>query len=695
MKLFIHDKCLEKLFELPKATSKKVLEFQKKFRENSKSEAIHLEPIKIFKDQSLRTARIDQRYRAIIRVPSSGDNYHLLWVDNHDEAMDWAKNKVFEWNEMTQAAQIFTSPENVITLTVSQETTKSLFDNYSDEELLKIGVPDALLILIRNIKSLNDLEKNEQYLPQDAFENLFYLSEGISIESIIDDIQSGKVDNDDLNLQQSSINNKRSFVEIDDTLIEEIINGDLSKWQIFLHPSQRKLVEGDFKGSVKVTGGAGTGKTVVALHRLKFLSNKLNLTDEKKIVFTTFTNALTSNLNSLANKLHIDSTKYKIINIDALLKELALSSNLISSTTRFLDMFNSKSSKDVWEEILESNLSEFEISFINSEYQNVVLYQNIDSLEKYLVTSRTGRGKPITRKQKLDLWKLFELYNKYKSANNLVDRSELFNRLSDYFNNQITKPFENLIADEVQDLSNVELRFLRSLVDPKDNDLFLVGDPYQKIYSRKINFSNAGISIRGNRSRKLRINYRTSEEIKRLAITTVKSLHYDDFDGQEENLNGYLSLFHGQKPSYEIFKTKTEENEYIINHIQKLKEEGLNLNEIAIGFRTRDSLKEFKSVLHNLKIQYNDNSTSTSNDSGGVVLSTFHGIKGLEFKVVFLADLNSRTCPLIFTGFNDLEHSEKIEYENSEKSLIYVAMTRAINILFISGIGSKSNYISI
>ena len=278
MKLFIHDKCLEKLFALPKATSKKVLEFQKKFRENSKSEAIHLEPIKIFKDQSLRTARIDQRYRAIIRVPESGDNYHLLWVDNHDEAMDWAKNKVFEWNEMTQAAQIFTSPENVISLAVSQENTLGLFDDYSNEELLQIGVPDALLVLIRNIKSLNDLEKNEQYLPQDAFENLFYLSEGISIESVIEDIQSGKVDDDDLNLQQSSINNKRSFVEIDDSLVEEIINGDLSKWQIFLHPSQRKLVEGEFKGSVKVTGGAGTGKTVVALHRLKFLSNKLNQT---------------------------------------------------------------------------------------------------------------------------------------------------------------------------------------------------------------------------------------------------------------------------------------------------------------------------------------------------------------------------------------------------------------------------------
>jgi hypothetical protein len=695
MKLFIHDKCLEKLFELPKATSKKVLEFQKKFRENSKSEAIHLEPIKIFKDQSLRTARIDQKYRAIIRVPETGDNYHMLWVDNHDEAMDWAKNKVFEWNEITQAAQIFTSPDTVLIAEDNIPNVSGIYDQYPDGDLLKIGVPETLIVLVRSIKTLNDLEANESYLPQDVFENLFYLSEGISIMSLIADVEGGKVNGVDIELQQNSINNKRSFVEIDDSLMEEIINGDLSKWQIFLHPSQRKLAEGEFKGSVKVTGGAGTGKTVVALHRLKYLAQKMNLTDNRKIVFTTYTNALTSNLNQLVKKLNFDSNKYSIVNIDSLLRELALTNSLITPTTRFLDMFNSKSSKDVWEEILESNLSEFEIGFLSSEHQNVVLYHNISSLEEYLYTSRIGRGKPITRKQKMEVWSLIEKYNLYKTSNNLVDRAELFNKVSNYFNQQNIKPFTNVIADEVQDLSNVELRFLRSLVEEKDNDLFLVGDPYQKIYARKLNFSSAGIAIRGNRSKQLRINYRTSEEIKRLAISTVKSLQYDDFDGQEETLNGYLSLFHGEKPTYEIFRTKTEENDFIIEKINALKEEGLNFAEIAIGFRTKDALKEVKTILHKMKIPYNDNTTNTTNDSGGIVLSTFHGLKGLEFKAVFLADVNKRTCPLNYSGYNDLENTGKVEYENSEKSLIYVAMTRAINKLFITGIGVKSDLINI
>ncbi len=695
MKLFIHDKCLEKLFELPKATSKKVLEFQKKFRENSRSEAIHLEPIKTFKDQSLRTARIDQKYRAIIRVPETGDNYHMLWVDNHDEAMDWAKNKMFEWNEITQTAQIFTSPETIELSENHSKSSAGIFNEYSNDELMKIGVPESLLELVRRINNLNELEANEQFLPQDAFENLFYLSEGLSIHSLILEVESGKINAVSMDEQQSSINNKRSFIEMDDALMEEIINGDLSKWQIFLHPSQRKLAEGDFKGSVKVTGGAGTGKTVVALHRLKYLSQKPNLLSDFKIIFTTYTNALTTNLNQLVKKLHIDPNSFKIVNIDTLLRDLALSNNLIDSNTRFLDMFNSKSSSDVWELILENNLSEFEVGFLSAEHQNVILYNNVNSLESYLGTSRIGRGKPITRKQKMEIWSLIEKYNHYKTINNLVDRAELFNKASNFFKEQEVKPFSHVIADEVQDLSNVELRFLRSIVEEKGNDLFLVGDPFQRIYAKKLNFSSAGISVRGNRSKQLRINYRTSEEIKRLAISTVKGLKYDDFDGEEETLNGYLSLFHGQKPSYEIFKTKTDETEYIIERIKELKSEGVNYSDIAIGFRTKDALKEVKTALHKLKLPYNDNTTNTINDSGGIVLSTFHGLKGLEFKVVFLADVNNRTCPLYYSGYNELDADSKLQYENSEKSLVYVAMTRAISKLLITGIGVKSALISI
>lgn len=684
---------MEQLFELPKAVQKNVLDFQRKFRTNSKSEAIHLEPIKVFKDKQLRTARITDKYRAIIRVPETGDNYYLLWVDNHDEAMDWAKNKIFQWNEHTQAAQIFNAPE----ITESASATaipesKALYARYSDDQLLGIGVPESLIVIVRSIYDLNDLSRIESQLPADAFENLFYLSEGYNIDALISEVNEGRSATANEN---DSFNNKRSFVEINDELMEEIIHGELSKWQIFLHPSQRKLVESDFKGSVKVTGGAGTGKTVVALHRLKHFADHLDTSQKDKIVFTTFTNALTTNLVGLSKKMGIDQSRVVITNIDSLVRELADQFKLKAKSDRILDMQNTKSSDELWNEVLEQTLSEFDLSFIKAEHQNVILYNNIQDLEAYLRVSRIGRGKPITRKQKMDLWQLIEIYNDKKQAQGLLDRSELFNIVSSHLISNRIFPFKHVIADEVQDMSNIELRFLRSLTEPKENDLFLVGDPYQKIYAKKINFSSAGISIRGNRSKQLRINYRTSEEIKRLALTAIQGLSYDDFDGESEKLNGYLSLFHGEKPTYEIFKTKGDEIAAIVDYIKEFREKGLRYNDIAIGFRTKDALKDIKTSLHKLKIPYNDNTTTNSNDHSGVVLSTFHGMKGLEFKAVILSDVNNRTCPLHFGRLNENDEMSKEDYLNSEKSLLYVAISRAIQVLRLTGTGVKSEMVRV
>ena len=692
----MHDKCLEQMFDLPKAIQKKVLEFQRKFRENSKSDAINLESINTFKDQQLRTARIDDKYRAIIKVPESGDSYYLLWVDNHDDAMDWAKNKMFYWNENTQTAQIFIAPETNLLQDVAPSIKQSLlFSDYTDEQLTLIGIPSTLLNLVRSIKDLNELGDCEKYLPADAFENLYNLTEGSNIEILIAEVNEGKIDSKLIEDQINSTNNKRSFVQVDDALMNEIINGELSKWQVFLHPAQRKLVESNFKGSVKVTGGGGTGKTVVALHRLKFLSSIVGDKDDRKIVFTTFTNALTTNLTSLARKLSITESKVLITNIDSLVRDLAKDYGIITKSTRILDFINTKSSYELWDEILEQNLSEFDTYFLTSEYQNVILFNNIQTIEDYLKISRFGRGKPITRKQKMDIWHLVELYNSKKKAEGYLDRLELFNLVATHLTALPIKPFKYLIADEIQDLSNVELRFLRSLVEEKENDLFLVGDPFQKIYTRKLNFTSAGISIRGNRSKQLRINYRTTEEIKRLAMSAVKGISYDDFDGEAETLNGYLSLFHGETPTYEVFKTKNEEMNAITTYISYLREQGFQYNDIAIGFRTKESKKDFRNHLHKLKIPYFDNSGTNFKEPIGIVLSTFHGLKGLEFKAVLLSDVNNRTSPLFHQKLDEMEKQEKDEYLQSERSLIYVAITRAMSILKIYGTGVKSTLITL
>lgn len=687
---------MEQLFDLPKAVQKNVLSFQKKFRENSKSEAIHLEPIITFKDPLLRTARIDQKYRAIIRVPETGDSYYMLWVDNHDEAMDWAKNKIFHWNENTQASQIFTSlTSDQIVEPIQDDSNLGLYSNIIENDLKAIGVPDALMPLVRSIRNIDELGEAEKYLPEDVFERLFYLSEGANIELLKAEVEEGKkaIPGDEDNGQ--SINDKRYFVEVDDELMSEILNGELSKWQIFLHPTQRLMVESNFKGSVKITGGAGTGKTVVALHRLKHLALLPSPTDKRKVVFTTFTNALTTNLKKLAAKLNIDATKYIITNLDSLVREIAIEQNIVPQNFRVLNMPNTKTSLELWEGIMENNLSSIETDFIHDEYQNVILFNSIDDLDGYLKVSRPGRGKPISRKMKMDIWTLVEKYKEIKVSERFYDRAELFNIVTTFLNGQLVKPYKYVIADEIQDFSNIELRFIRSLVEEKNNDLFLVGDPYQKIYAKNLNFTNSGISIRGNRSKKLRINYRTSEEIKRLAISSIRGIHYDDFDGEEENLNGYLSLFHGEVPTYELFKTKDEENNSVLSYLEKMRESGIQYHEICIGSRTKDALKEIKTLLHKQKLPYHDNSVSTVTNSDGIVLSTFHGMKGLEFKAVILIDVNNRTCPLYYSKLDQLEDIPKEHYFKSERSLLYVAISRAIKELKIVGTGVKSEMVQV
>lgn len=684
IRLFIHDKCLERVFQLPKDIQKKVLEFQRKFRQNTKSEAIHLEPIHDFKDPQLRTARVDQKYRAIVGVPETGSDYFLLWVDNHDEAMNWARNKVFKWNEHTKSAQLFTMPEEESQATTAVIQQKALFDAYTDEQLLDIGVPSVLLKLVRSMHSLDDLEQAEQQLPVEAFEHLFYLVDGANIQTLINEVKEGAVN------EKESINNRRSFVVADDKLLEEYLNGELSKWQLFLHPSQRKLVEGKFNGPVKVTGGGGTGKTVVALHRLNRLAALPNLT--KPVLFTTFTNALTSNLAGLIQKMDLASGSYLLRNIDGLARDLGKQYGLIDDTIKMLDMPGSKSAREVWDIILETRLTPFDAGFLEQEYQLVWLYNNIQSPDEYFKVSRIGRGKALTRKQKMEFVELVKAYQEYKVEHRLIDRAELFNRVTDRIRQEDEKPFSHIIADEVQDMSNVELRFLRTLVEEKENDLFLVGDPYQKIYARKINFAAAGINVRGNRSKRLRINYRTTEEIKRMAISTIRGFNYDDFDGAAESMDGYLSLFHGERPAYRLFKSASEEEAFIVEEVKQLIAGGEAPSFIAIACRLKEDLRAIKSALHRARVEYFD-ITDSSGHANGVQLSTFHSLKGLEFKTVFLVKVNKQTAPLQIAGLSDLEEQDKELFFQSERSLLYVAMTRAISRLIITGTGVKSNLI--
>ncbi len=696
MRLFFSDTCFDAILKLPKKIQDKVVAFQRKFRENNTTNGIHLEPIAQFRDSSLRTARIDDNYRAVVGV-LDGDNYWLLYVADHEKAYRWGINKRFAWNENTHACQIITVEETTEEVTVTTDTaaaSEAFFADVPQEKLLKIGVPQEAIGKVTAIQTLDDLDALEAVLPEDAYENIFNIMDGESIDNIIADIEEGQAHGDTDKLL--SDNNKRRFVELtDDDALQRIIEQGMDKWQIFLHPSQRKLVYADYKGTMKVSGGAGTGKTIAAIHRLKHLCEAPGA----NVLFTTYTRTLSENLAESIEKLGIAKQKYTLKNIDRVLLDTA-ERYKVKEGYKVLDYSGDEESLKLWREVLETEVTEFDEQFLYDEYIDVIVYFANKDAKQYMLQNRVGRTKALSRKQRMEIWKLVEKYVALKQQRKLVDRLELFNETTNFLTANDIHPYTNVIADEFQDFSNPELKFLRSLVAEGRNDLFLTGDPIQRIYTgRKINFSAAGINVRGVRSRQLKINYRTTEPIKRVAVSVVKGTDYDDMDGGKEKMNGYVSLIHeGEKPKYRIVDDANAEVEQVMEWIKECLDSGIKLSEICIAAPSMNLLKDIQSRLHHDGTDYRIlKGAQKQGSANGINLCTLHSLKGLEFRVVMLTGINERNMPSKAVAgypFSGMDKVGQKEYLSSKRSLLYVAITRARQLVYMVGVGEETGLVN-
>ncbi|MGL5959057.1 MAG: 3'-5' exonuclease, partial [Phocaeicola sp.] len=311
----------------------------------------------------------------------------------------------------------------------------------------------------------------------------------------------------------------------------------------------------------------------------------------------------------------------------------------------------------------------------------------------YMMQQRVGRVKALSRKQKIEIWGLVEKYITLKQKRKLVDRLELFNETTNYLNEHNIRPFTHVIADEFQDFSNPELKFLRALVSEGQNDLFLAGDPIQRIYSgRKINFSAAGINIRGVRSRRLKINYRTTEPIKRVAVGVVKGYSYDDMNGGTESMKGYVSLIHGGEiPQYKVVNNAIEEVEQVIGWINECVNSGIQLKDICIAAPSTNLTRDLQSRLHTDGTLYRVlKGANKKGASEGLSLCTLHSLKGLEFKVIILLGVNERNVPSKASEsypFSGMDKLAQKEFLSSKRSLLYVAITRARQLVYMVGYG--------
>jgi hypothetical protein len=330
-RLAISDEFFDAYSRLPRNAQGKVSEFINRFRQDPTRPGLNYESIQDSRDKRMKSVRVDQAHRAIVLKPDSGNVYILLWIAKHDDAYTWARRKVCRVNEVSGALQIIDVEDvEATTEQLSQEKTQQpgRFDQIADRQLMQLGVPEILLPAVRQVTTDEGVDQLLPHLPREASDALLMLASGYELDEVLRQLEKPKevqsVDPEDLETAlQNDDSLSRFMVITDDTELEEMLAAPLEKWRVFLHPTQRKLVERNWNGAVRVLGGAGTGKTVVAMHRAKWLVQNRFTDPTDRILFTTFTRNLAvdieANLKSICSPELM--RRIRVVNLDAWVTE--------------------------------------------------------------------------------------------------------------------------------------------------------------------------------------------------------------------------------------------------------------------------------------------------------------------------------------------------------------------------------------
>lgn len=672
---------------IPVAEKGKVMEFSNKFRNNPLLETIKYESVPERIDDKFFSVPLDEQYTCIVVKQEQYNVYLLLWVAAKEDAYVWAKNRRCEVNPISGTLQVYEVHENTTSVATG------IFASYSDGELLKLGVPDSLLNYTKSLASKTTLYKAKNIYPADAFEGLSWLAEDIPLEEVMELLDSERGEEkttDNIGAALTHPDTLKSFVVVDgEEELRNIMSAPLEKWRVFLHPAQRKLVNKDYSGPVRVLGSAGTGKTVVAMHRAKYLASKLGA--GKRILFTTFTANLAADIKENLRKIcDIDvMRKIEIINFDAWVNQYLSKSGYKARIIYDIDKL-----RELWERALiegQENIG-LPVDFYIDEWIRVVVPQEAFSLAAYVKTSRAGRGMRLDRKKRIVVWKVIEAYMSILKEDKIRDFNYAVYECSALVaKNEPDGLYSHIIVDEAQDLSDNAYKLLRIMAgEQHTNDLFIVGDAHQRIYKNRAVLSRCGINVRG-RSSILKINYRTTEEIRKAALGLLQGITFDDLDESVDVGDKCQSLTHGQYPQIKKFRDANEESNFIISEIQKLVNSGVNASNICIVTRTNRLLDNYQTVLSAQEIKSVKISRKQSDNRNidGVRLATMHRIKGLEYQFVFVVAANDGIVPLA----NAVESADKItadENMTAEKCLLYVALTRAQKMAYITGYGRMS-----
>ena len=663
---------------LPSAVQRKVDDFLVKFMATPELPGTNYEVIQGSHKNTLHSARIDQEYRVIVGHPSK-DSYLLLWVDKHDDAYHWAKGRRCEVHAQTGALQVYAVEEIRTEVFASPSAQPGIFANCKDKELLRIGVPQDLLPTLREICSDEDLEAKLPLFPAEVSDALYMMAAGTPYAEVLAQLEYAEVpesiDTSDIQAALARMESQKTFrALVGDRELNEVLSQSFEAWRVFLHPSQRKLVERDWNGPVRVLGGAGTGKTVCAMHRVRWLLQKRFASKDDRILFTTFTKNLAADIRRNLEQWVPDlMPRIEVLHLDAWVNRF------LQEHFKGLKIVYQNEKSEAWRDALASRDLDLDLdeAFYRDEWEQVVLAQGCEDETSYLKARRVGRGTSLTGAQRKLVWKVFHHYRQSLAAAKQIESDDAMRLVCRYLQaNQIPSPYRAIVVDEAQDLGYQAFALLRAIAGPeKPNDLFIVGDPHQRIYGKVANLSASGVNIRG-RGRKLRINYRTTEEIRKEAVAELQGKLVDDLDAGTDSNQGYHSLLHGAKPMRYKAKDFASEVEFVSCILDKLLQEGVRLGDCCIVCRSEDYGAQVQALLEQKGISCATIQRDTdTNHSAKLNLATMHRVKGLEFDHVFVMGLCDSRFPL--PPPSGLDGVAQDRWLSRERALLYVSMTRA------------------
>lgn len=638
------------------------------------------------KDTNFWSVRVNADIRIIVHRTQS--SILLVYVDHHDDAYKWAERRKIERHPTTGAMQLVEVRERVeesrlpAATSARQSVTSPkprLFDNLRKLEIMSFGVPEEWVEAVRAATE-DTLFDILQHLPQEAQEALLKLAVGEAPEvPTTQPIEADPFAHPDAQRRFRLLANAEDLAQA--------LEYPWEKWAVFLHPAQQALVERQFNGPARVTGSAGTGKTIVALHRAVHLARS---NPDARVLLTTFSNPLAHSLRaklktlvSLEPAIDARITVKPISAVGYDLYSLHYGQPQIASPTLVASLL-SKASR-------EADDARFSHQFLLHEWSDVVDAWNLKTWDDYRDVARLGRRTRVGGRQREQLWSIFQRVREGLAERNSVTWSDVFGRLTADMATGRSRPFDFAVVDEAQDLSVAEVRFLAALTSERPNGVFLAGDIGQRIFQQPFSWKLLGLDVRG-RSTSLKINYRTSHQIRSHADRLLPGA-IADVDGNKDHRRGTISTFDGPSPAVLACHDTEEEIRQVGSWISKRVAEGFAPAEIAILVRSDKEISRARSAVKFSGNKANELGEKASIAEGMISIGLMHDGKGLEFRAVAVMACDEDVVPSLERLAAVADAGDLAEAYDTERHLLYVAFTRARDMLLVSGVVPVSEFL--